>query len=150
MDNFEYLDADNITVSSTLRNVYSDKWAICQTTRIVLLGTSGALIIPFSIPGCVSDIGVMLNDVYISGKKHDLSPLGINLSEYKNIKIEVVTKQVQIWVNDSKVYTQSYTKSVGRLVGIRYRFLGAGEVQHLTIMNAQGKVVKDENFIQPF
>ena len=135
VDDFDNLSGDNFTMESSIRNVYHDKWAVCQSTKIVILGTEGAFIIPFSIPGCVSDIGLMLNDVYRSGKKHDLSAFGFDFSNFRTVKIKVEQKEVEIFVDGHKIHTSSYNESIGRLIGVRYRFLGAGEIKDLTIKN---------------
>lgn len=146
VDDFREVSGDNFLFETSFRTVYQEKWAVCQRTRVVILGTSGALLIPFSIPGCVSDIGLMLNDVYLNGKKHDLSAFGINLSTFRNIKINIQEKQVKIFVDQDKIYAGQYHQSIGRLVGIRYRFLGAGEVERLKITNSRGKIILNEAF----
>jgi hypothetical protein len=141
VDELGAISADGFSLETRIRNIYHDKWAVCQKTRIILLGTKGAMVIPFSIPGCVSDIGLMLNDIYLDGKQHDLSAFGIDLSEFRDIRIEVQDMQARISVDEQAVYEGSYHEQVGRLVGIRYRFLGAGEVAHLHIMDDKGKVI---------
>lgn len=146
VDDFNALSADHFSLETTIRNVYYDKWAVCQSTKIVILGTSGAMIIPFSIPGCVSDLGLLLNDVYLSGKKHDLSAFGFDFKAYRKVGIDVEDKSVKISVDGSTIYTGGYSDPVGDLIGIRYRFLGAGEVQFLSVRNDKGAVIIDEHF----
>ncbi len=146
VDDFKNISGDNFKIETSVRNVYNDKWAVCQTTRIVILGTTGAMIIPFSIPGCVSDIGLMLNEVYLRGKEHDLSQFGFDFSDYRNITIDVKDKQVRISVDRQLIYSGSYQDSVGRLIGLRYRFLGAGEVGELKLTNDKGGIILSEDF----
>ena len=144
VDDFREVSADNFQLEAKIRTVYQDKWAVCQRTRIVILGTTGDMIIPFSIPGCVSDIGLMLNDVFLSGKKHDLSAFGVELNEFREITIKVQEKTSTGFVDQNEIYSGSYNTSVGRLVGMRFRFLGAGEVKDLKVTNARGKVILEE------
>lgn len=146
VDEFQDVSVDNFLMETSIRNVFKDKWAVCQTTRIVVLGATGAMIIPFSIPGCVSDIGLMLNDVYLDGKEHDLSAFGVDFSVYRNIEIKVKDKQVSVSVDQNEIYNGSYHESIGNFVGIRYRFLGAGEVSHLRIGNDKGQLIITEDF----
>jgi len=140
VDELGDISADHFTLDTRFRSIYNDKWAVCQSTQIVILGTTGAMVIPFSIPGCVSDIGLMLNDIYLDGKEHDLSAFGTDLSDYKRVKIHVQDKRVKVYIDQEEVYTGRYQEAVGQLVGIRYRFLGAGEVASLKIMNSEGEV----------
>ncbi|PKV51263.1 hypothetical protein ATE84_3337 [Aquimarina sp. MAR_2010_214] len=130
---FGDVSGDNIRIKTSVRNVYREKWAVCQKLRIVILGTNGALIVPFSIPGCVSDINVMLNDVYLRGKEHDLSAFGVDFSDFRAIDINIKEKKVVVFIGDKEIYSRQYNKSIGKFVGIRYRFLGAGEVSYLNI-----------------
>jgi hypothetical protein len=141
VDDFGDASADNFLLETTFRNVYQEKWAVCQNTKIVILGTKGAMIIPFSIPGCVSDLGLLLNDVFYNGKRHDLSAFGIDQTEYRAISIHVHDKQIKVLVDGNEIYAGSYNESAGRFVGIRYRFVGAGEVSHLTVSDTTGRTV---------
>ncbi len=140
------ISGDNFTLETTLKNALKEKWAVCQTTQIYVIGTKGALIIPFTIPGCISNINVMLNDVYMNGKEQDLSALGLDLSSFKNIKIHVVKKQLKVFIGGNETFSAKYRKSLGKLVGIRYKFLGAGDVKHIKLLDAYGKTVIKDNF----
>jgi len=95
------------------------------------------MIIPFSISGCVSNLGVMLNDVYLSGKEQNLSAFGADFSTFKAIEIQVENKEVFVRIDQQQVFTGHYSKSMGRLVGIRFRFLGAGEVKNLEVLDGE-------------
>ncbi|TSE11407.1 hypothetical protein [Aquimarina algiphila] len=144
---FKGSSGDNLSIKTSVRNVYNEKWAICQSLKIVILGTNGALVIPFSIPGCVSDINLMLNDLYLKGKENDLSAFGVDLSEFRTIHIDIKEKHVTVLIDNKKIYSGQYNKSMGNIVGLRYRFLGAGEVAHLNVTEKLNEeVILDENF----
>jgi len=153
VSSFHYVDelgdisGDNFSLETTMRNVYNDKWAVCSKTRIVILGTKGAMVIPFSIPGCVSEIGLMMNDVYLSGKEHDLSMFGTDLSKFQNIEVRVEEKHVSILVDNKEIFSGHYNETVGNIVGLRYRFLGAGEVNQINLKDLQrNELILTENF----
>ena len=146
VDDFSSISADNFILETEIKNVYREKWAVCQTVKLVVLGTKGAMVIPFSIPGCVSDLGIMLNDVYISGKENDLSVFGADFSEFRKIKLLVKDQTISIFLDDLEIYTSSYSEPVGNLAGIRFRFLGAGEVQMLNLFQAGGTPIYTGDF----
>ncbi|EZH75595.1 hypothetical protein ATO12_02070 [Aquimarina atlantica] len=148
---FKDVSGDNIKIKTSVRNLYREKWAVCQKLRIVILGTNGAIIVPFSIPGCVSDINVMLNDVYLKGKEHDLSAFGVDFSDFRIIDINIIEKKLTVFVDDTEIYSRQYNESIGKLVGIRYRFLGAGEVRHLNITEQPNgaTIINDDFKIDP-
>jgi hypothetical protein len=135
------ISGDNFTLNSSVKISWSDKWAICQSARIFILGTDGAMIIPFSNIGCSSNNGLMLNDVYLSGKENDLSAFGTDLSRFTELKIHVRDKNIQVFIKGNLVYENEYFETMGRLVGIRYRFIGVGEVEYYSLMDqAENKI----------
>lgn len=133
VDDFRNTSIDNIEIQQTVNSIFSDKWAVCQKLNIVILGTEGAVIIPFSKLGCVSDLNLLLNDIYLRGKEHDLSAFGVDLGEDTSINITIKDKNVTVLVNDTEIYNRKYNISVGRFVGLRYRFIGAGMLENLSI-----------------
>lgn len=141
VNNLGKVSGDNFEFNTSIKNIYSDKWAVCEASEIIIVGTKSAFVIPFSIPGCVSEIGVMLSESYLSGKKHDLSFFGIDLKEFRDIKITSHNKEINVFVDQEKIFTSHYIQSIGDIVGIRYRFLGAGEVASLELLNANNRVV---------
>ncbi|GAB5399447.1 MAG: hypothetical protein Aureis2KO_10320 [Aureisphaera sp.] len=146
LDDLPSISGDGFTLSTSLRNVYRDKWAVCQQSSIVVVGTKSAFIIPFSISGCVSELGVMISDSYLDGKKHDLSAFGSDFSDFKDVKISVKDKRVEVYMDDNAIFSHAYTKSIGEVVGIRFRFLGAGEIDYLKLQDANGNTVFDDDF----
>ncbi len=148
--NFGNISGDNFSLATRVRSIYNEKWAVCQYLRLFVLGTKGAFVIPFSIPGCASDLGLMLNDVYVNGKEHDLSALGSDFTTYRDINLNVENKKVTIRIDDKIVYSKKYNESIGNFVGLRYKFLGAGEVAHVRIYEDNKKsLFFEENFDQP-
>ncbi len=138
VDDLGNVSADDLTVRASIRHLFSEKWAICQVTRIYLLGTDGAIIVPLSTKGCSSDNGLMLNDVYVNGKTADLSAFSADQSEFANIRIENRDKTFTFFIEDRKVYQNAYNETIGNLVGLRFRFVGVGEVANLSVLNKDG------------
>ena len=147
INDFNSVSGDNFRLNTTIKNVYNDKWAVCQNATIIIVGTKSAHMIPFAISGCASNMGIMMSDVYVSGKKHDLSALAIDLSQPTNLKIEVVNKRLTVFYEDKELFSSVYNASIGEIVGIRYRFLGAGEVHNVTLSNlSESEVIIQDGF----
>jgi len=140
------ISGDNIEVETSIKSLYTDKWGVCQNTTILVLGTKSAIMIPFAIPGCISELGVMLSETYLSGKEHDLSAFGTDLSVFQPIKIHIENKTVSVYIEDDLIYKRQYQSSIGNVVGIRYRFLGAGEVDylHLKDLNTEKNILNQD------
>lgn len=135
IDEFKGLSGDNFSLKAKLKTLYQDKWAVCQNASIIIVGTKSALIIPFSLKGCSSELSGMLSDVGLNGKTEDLSALTLDLSEFKDLKIDVTNKVVNVSIEGKNVFTKSYSKSIGDIAGIRYKFLGVGKVERFSLKN---------------
>lgn len=147
VDRFKAISGDHFVLNTSIKNTYREKWAVCQKAAIIILGTRSSMIVSFSIPGCVSEIGVMMSDVYLSGKKHDLSGLGVDLTDFREVNIKVSERQVEVHLEDQLIFTGSYNQSIGDIAGIRYRFLGAGEVSYIKLSDLSGhRLAIDEDF----
>ena len=122
------ISGDNFQLSATIQNTYDDKWAVCHALRIYLIGTQGAMIIPFSKVGCSSDDNLMLNDVYLDGKSNDLSDFSADFSAPTQLDLKVVDQRLDVYIRDQLAYSNSYESPMGRLVGLRFKFIGLGQV----------------------
>jgi len=147
VDDFKKVSGDNFRLKTRIKNVYKDKWAVCQHATLVIVGTKSAHMIPFAIPGCASNMGIMMSDVYLNGKKHDLSALTVDLSLPTDLKIEVIDKRITVYAANKKLFSHTYNVTIGRIVGIRYNFLGAGEVMQLKLSDLSEKeTIIDQTF----
>ncbi len=134
------LSGDNFELELDVKNLFPEKWGVCQKTVIIVVGTKSAYLVPFSIEGCVSEIGMMLSDVYLDGKKNDLSAFGTDFSTYEKVNIKTEDKKVNISINGIKIYTNSYANSIGEVVGVRIKFYGIGAVSNLLLTDLKGSV----------
>jgi hypothetical protein len=141
IDDLGKVSADNFSFTTTLRNTFDDRWAVCQTTYLYFIGTSGALIIPFSKIGCSSDNNLMLNDKFIRGKETDLSALSADFTEPVELSILVEDQSVTIFRGEQQIYSNQYLTPMGDLVGLRFKFVGLGEVLDYTILDQAGNTV---------
>ena len=63
-----------------------------------------------------------------------------------NLKLEVKNRLVKIFNNGKLLKESSFRTDPGQIVGLRYRFLGAGSVDVIRILNKNGEIVFTENF----
>ena len=128
VDDFDGLQSDNFTMEASFKNTYSRGDGVCRNTRIVILCTRGAIIIPFSIPGCVGDLELMANDVSQGGDKYDLSAFGCDFSNWQKLKLAVRNRKVMISLNNIPVHQLTYEENAGEIAGMRFLFTGSGAV----------------------
>ncbi|MEM9078815.1 MAG: hypothetical protein AAGC43_17375 [Bacteroidota bacterium] len=140
---FDSISGDNFELRSVLKNTYYDVWAVCQKTSIIVLGTKGAMVVTLGVPGCASELWVMMNDTFTNGKKQDLSSLGLDLSTEKEIHLRVEKKALRVSSGDKTLFEGTYSETLGRIAGVRYRFLGAGEVHQSQLSDLEGDTAID-------
>ncbi len=142
IDDLGDVSGDDFSFSATIQTTFDDRWAVCQLVRVYFIGTSGAMVIPFSKIGCTSDNNLMLNDVYLRGKENDLSALSADFSNPVQLTIQVENKQLTISIDDREVYSNSYNDTMGKLVGLRFKFQGLGEVLNYEIKDQNNQLIE--------
>lgn len=135
---FNKLQSDNFTLISSIKNIYSDGPAVCKTAKIFVLCSKGAFIIPFTIPGCISDINLKANDIYLQGKSNDLSSFSADLSDWSQVRINVTDRELRVYLNDILVRQEKFKEDAGEIVGLRFSFLGAGAVKQIKLLDQHG------------
>ena len=135
---FGNLQSDNFALESSIKNTFAEGPAVCKTARIFVLCSKGAFIVPFTIPGCASDINLLVNDFFLSGKSNDLSSFSADLSEWAPVKIEVKNRTIKVFLKDKMIRQETYKIDAGEVVGIRFSFLGAGAVKDVKLMDGKG------------
>ncbi len=142
IDDLGDVSGDNFNFSTIIQSTFDDRWAVCQSFKIYFIGTDGAMIIPFSKIGCSSDNNLMLNDVYLRGKEKDLSALSADFSTPVRLSISIENKQLKVSMNGEETFAQAYNDTMGKLVGIRYKFLGLGEVLDYSLTDQNKNTVE--------
>jgi hypothetical protein len=136
--------SDHFVFETRLKNDYAEGSAVCQLTRVYLLCEGTAIWVPLVAPGCVSTVDLYFTYFYTSGKREDLSSLGVNFNDYVKLRIEADSGKARILVNDKLAYTVPRHILHSRIIGILYRFQGTGTVDYVSLGN--GKDSYNENF----
>ena len=139
---FGDIKSDDVIFETEIRNEYSDGAAACQHAEVHVLFEGATMVIPLSVPGCVSELN--LGD--LSGKKLDLSPLGVDFSKWVKVKFTVRDSLVQVFINDKKAFDLKAQMTPVRLSGMIYRFQGTGSVNSIRISRHNGDVTYEEDF----
>ena len=144
-ESFENIPGDDFTYEARFRNSYHKSNGICQQTQLLIHGQNGVIIMPFSIPGCISDLSVFAIGNSISGKTNDLSAFGTNIEEWQVAKCVVEGDVAHMYLNGQKIREVFVPSYLGELVGFKFRYTGAGELDYVKLSGPDGLVV-DEQF----
>lgn len=140
------VDGDNFVLETAIKNNLEEGGLMCQESGFLLDGESGIIMVPFSAPGCVGNLGLQFGDLFVNGKNTDLSVLGTDLSGWNRVIYAVKDKNAKVYLNDKLIYETSYNEPVGTIMGINFRFHGAGAVDYVRLKDAEGNVVFEDEF----
>ena len=144
---FGNMDANNFDFECRIRN-NSELGSVCHESRISIICTGGRFNIPICMPGCVSNINVTLNDEYLSGKRHDLSAFGCDITKWTNFKIRVEKKKCEISIGNDVKLTKTFKSDPGKIVGFKFKFNGVGEVDIVRLSDLNNSIIFEESFNQ--
>jgi hypothetical protein len=134
--------SDDFIFETEFKNEYNEGAAACQLSELHVLFQGATMVIPFSIPGCVSE----LNFGDMSGKKLDLSPLGVDFAKWVNVKITIQDSLVNVYINGKDAFDLKARIKPVRFAGMIYRFQGNGSVNFIRISKRNGDVTYDDSF----
>ncbi|HMJ70864.1 MAG TPA: hypothetical protein VK508_18305 [Cyclobacteriaceae bacterium] len=118
---------------ASMRNTSTPEESICRRVVFTLLTTGGAIIMPISTKGCISELGVLTPDGFTSGKDNDLSAFGVDFDTMQKFKISLHDSVLTADLNDKVIFTKKSKNIGGKVVGIRIAFEGAGEVDYVRL-----------------
>ena len=144
-DEFGDVFGSNFQFETRFRNTFNSRDGICQRTQVLIHGTEGVILMPFSIPGCVSDLSIITPGQTIDGKSNDLSAFGTNVMDWQDLKCTSNGDQVKIYLNQKLIRELTLPIGIGKIVGFRYRFMGAGEIDHIRLSES-GKTIYENSF----
>jgi hypothetical protein len=139
---FGDLRSDNFIFETELKNDYNEGAGICQNTEIHIRWEGGVLIVPLSIKGCVSNLGLF----DVDGKQTDTSLLGCDFSDWVPVKIVVKERKGELYINNTKAYDLNLDIPPAKIAAIAYRFQGTGSVNSIKLSTVSGDVVYENNF----
>jgi hypothetical protein len=144
--NFGDLQTDNFIFETQVRNDFLGGSGACGNTEIKILAEGSAIVIPLSVKGCISDLRLYLLDHEINGKNQDLSAFGCDLSQWVNVRVEVVNNFLGIYVNGVKANETSLTAPATKITGLVFRFQGTGSVKSVVLDKVDGERVYEDHF----
>lgn len=134
--------SNDFVFETRVRNDFGEGASACRYTEVHILFEGAAMVIPLSVPGCVSNLEFYDK----SGKVTDLSPLGVALENWVDVKFEVQDTLAKVYVNHRKVFDISARLEPVPWVGMIFKFKGAGSVDFIRVSRKNGDTVYEESF----
>jgi hypothetical protein len=138
--NFSPIPLKDFSFSTQVKNDYHEGAAACQFLEIILFTDNTPVIIQLSAKGCVSELRLLNGGYFISGKDHDLSGFGTDLSQWVKVSCHSIPGKIQYFVNDKLIYESPRPLYDENIVGIGYRFQGTGSVKNVSLKQSDKTV----------
>ena len=135
-----------VCLETRLKNSLAEGALLCQYTQLNLICENGLISVPFCNPGCVSNIHLHVADIFRDGKNNDLGAFGIDLSAWRNIRIQALNKKLTVFVDDKPIYNLRFNKNLGKITGFHYKFFGCGSVERLKLWNEKNELSFGDDF----
>jgi len=143
LDNFHPTgaDGDNFTLKTTVKN--TDYWTgvHCNSIYLRVWGRKETIDLRFTNPGCSYWISCKLGEKTVNENNEDVSNFVFDISTWQNIRMENKNKHFELFINNVKRFTSSYSKTLGEIVGVSVMFHGSGYVKTYQLMDAQQKLL---------
>jgi len=146
VQDFGDLKSSDFKLETRLRHTFRSGKAPCQYSYLTINCTRGFMRIPMSIAGCVGEISARFSDLVFAGTETDLSGLAYRDSEWQSMQLTVNNKAVQLKVNETLILSSQFAEDIGEVIGFRFKFQGAGEVDGLKVWNENDDLVLNETF----
>lgn len=139
---FEAVPLTNFSISSKVKNDYRAGAARCQFCWIILVTDGMSVTIPLGQPGCVSELSLLDGQQIVSGKTHDLSAFGTDVSQWAQVDCRSEGQTPTYFVNGRLVYRSRLPPIPPKVVGLIYAFQGTGSVKDIKLTSANRTIFK--------
>jgi hypothetical protein len=148
---FDGVDAANFDLETRMK---CDKLAVdgrsgsvaCPTAEIMIITEQNVFFVPLTIKGCVSELDLLMGEVYKGGKDNDLSTFGTDVYDWQSLRIRSEDKKVKIFLNGTVVHELTYKNDFGKIKGLIYTFTGPGSMDFVKMRNIKGEVMYADEF----
>jgi len=131
--NFDPVPLKDFSFDVEVKNDYHEGAATCQYVNVILFTDNTPVIVQLCARGCVSDLRLLNGRFFVSGKDHDLSGFGADLSQWVKVSCRSVPGKIQYYVNDKLAYESELPSYNENIVGLGYRFQGTGSVKGIRL-----------------
>jgi hypothetical protein len=132
---------NNFSFETDIKTGIVNSGNICQRVEVLLQAKNDIFIIPLVNTACIGDIALTAGGFYTDSKQDDLSGFGCDLSEWNKLKIVCKNQQIRFWINDKPVYTTTIKNAPTEIVGLQYRFKGAGFIRNTRLSGSDMKEI---------
>jgi len=94
-----------------------------------------------SLKGCTGVLTAQFGENGLNGRTNDLSGLGADVREWRDLEFTVRDKKVSVVVDGMPAYSNAYAHSAGLITGIGFISNGIAEVEFVSLRTGDGRVI---------
>lgn len=147
MYNFN-LSLDSLKLEAVLKNSPAEGGKLCYDVEIWLLGSEENCRVRFVEPGCYRYGQLKIGEKEYNGRFDDLSSLARDMKTWAEVVIHTGGSQAEIFYNGESILKESYRKSMGKLLGLYFRFYGTGSIKNVILKNTSDQIIYQTNFLK--
>ncbi|AXY73893.1 hypothetical protein D3H65_07825 [Paraflavitalea soli] len=138
------IDGDNFELTADVTTSPARAGVRCSQVKATVYGERARHTLFTIKPGCTSWVNLQFSELVKNGEEDDLAFLGSDLTAGGIIKLQVIHKQVSVWINNKKVFETVYQQPLGKLYGVNISFAGIGTVNKVLLKDlGTGTELKD-------
>lgn len=118
----------------------------CFSTYISIVGTDGKVMFKLVGEGCSYHSELTIGEKRKWGGNTDLSAFAVNKNEWSEIEIVNRAKNVQVLKSGEEIFSDSYSQSIGNILGVSIMFHGSGSVDYCRVNNFEGDTIFKTEF----
>ena len=140
------VSGDNMSFETRFRNTLREGNQLCNDMWFQLFGTAGVIKIHFLTIGCTGYVTMTFGEKKLMGSMQNLNPMGIDIQNWRKARLEVINKNVYIYVDGSLIYKTNYSRSLGPIIGIEVSSKTSGETDYVKLYNFRKELVYEDDF----
>lgn len=140
--NFTPVPLSDFSFSTEIRNDYNAGSGACQFVQIILFTDNVPVIVELSAKGCISNLRLLNGRYFESGKDHDLSGFGTDLSKWVKVECKSAKDKIQYYVDGKLAYESDAPKYTESIVGMGFKFEGTGSVKNIGLKKSDSTIFK--------
>ena len=140
------LSGDNFKFEMKFKNGLQNGGISCFDSRLTIWCENQPALIWMVEDDCHQFCRLKFGEKNFDGKTSDLSFLSRDLSNWTVLRVEVEDKNVTLFLDDKKVYSEHYSQTAGDIKGLQIRFKGSGMVDYMLMTNVKSDTVYYDDF----
>ena len=132
------VNSDNFSLKTRVR-MKEVRNNLCPYIAIEVYGQRYFIIIKSTPKGCANQASLMFGEKKFNGEEVNLASIGFDVTQWTDVELIVLDKNVTIKINGQKSFTTSYQNTLKLITGLSFISNGLCEIEHVSLIGLDGK-----------